>query len=103
MFKLNPNPTFTAAASISVPGSKAPVSIEIEFKHLSKKEIKAYFEGLSGKSDDEALGEIVVGWKGIDSPFSQEALATFLDKYPKSAAELFETFRFELMEARAKN
>lgn len=103
MFKLNPNPTFTAVTPLSVPGSKNPASIEIEFKHLSKKEIKAYFDGLSGKTDDEALGEIIVGWKGIDTPFSKEALETLLDKYPKAAGELFEAFRFELMEARVKN
>jgi len=103
MFKLNPNPTFTAKVPLSVPGSDKLVNVDIEFKHLSRKAIKTYFEGLEGKTDSEALGEIIVGWKGIDETFSAEALECLLDNYPASGGELFAAFRAELMEARRKN
>ena len=43
------------------------------------------------------------GWKGFDSDYSEEALAVLLDNYPAAGGELFEAFRRELMEARAKN
>lgn len=103
MFKLNPNPTFKAKAQITVPGEAKPVAIEVTFKHLTRTKIKAYFEGLEGKSDADALGEILVGWSGVDEDYSPEALAELLDNYPSAAAELFDCFRRELLEARAKN
>lgn len=103
MFKINPNPTFTAKVPLSIPGEAKPAMVDVEFKHLSKKAIKAFFENLEGKSDAESLGEIIVGWKGIDAPFSAETLEKLLDNYPAAGRELFDAFRVELMEARAKN
>ena len=103
MFKITPKTTFTAPVALSVPGEKTAARITVEFKHLSKKAIKAYFEGLEGKTDSEALAEIVVGWEGVDAQFSGEALETLLDNYPAAATELFEAFRSELLEARTKN
>lgn len=103
MFKLTPNPTFTAKVPLSVPGQDKPANVDIEFKHLSRPKIKTYFEGLEGKTDTDALGEIIIGWKGIDEDYSPEALQELLDNYPAAAGELFEAFRKELMEARRKN
>ena len=102
MFKLQPNPTFKAKVDITLPGAQA-AAIEIEFKHLSRSGIKAYFEGLDGKTDAEALGAIIVGWSGIDAAYSAENLAALLDNYPTASVELFDAYRRELMEARRKN
>lgn len=102
MFKLQPNPTFKARAPISIPGHK-PAEIEIEFKHLSREKSREFFENIAGKTDAEALGEIVVGWSGVDQAYSEEALAVLLDNFPSSAASIFETFRRELFEAKTKN
>jgi hypothetical protein len=103
MFKLQPNPTFKAKVSISVAGEKRLPEIEIEFKYLNKEAIKKYFEDIAGKSDAEALSEIIVGWSGVDQPYSAEALTLLVDNYPAAAADLFETFRKELLEAKRKN
>lgn len=103
MFKLNPNPTFNAKVQISVPGVDKPATVDVEFKHLSRSAIKSYFEGIEGKTDAESLSEIIVGWKGVDAPYSKENLDLFLDNYPSSSREMFEAFRRELMEARTKN
>lgn len=103
MFKINPNPTFTAKVQLSVPGQDRRETVDIEFKHLSRKDIKNFFEGIEGKTDAESLGEIIVAWKGIDAPFSAANLEQLLDNYPASARELYEAFRAELMEARQKN
>ncbi len=103
MFKITPKTTFTAAVALSVPGESATARITVEFKHLAKSAIKEFFERLDGKTDAEALGEIVVGWEGVDTPYSQDALAALIDNYPASAGELFDTFRRELLEARRKN
>lgn len=103
MFKLQPKPTFKARVPITVPGETKPAEIEVEFKHMSLEQVRAFFEGLVGKQDADALGEIVVGWSGVDAAFDAEALATLLNNYPSTAAAMFETFRRELFEARRKN
>ena len=103
MFKLNPNPTFTAKVPLSIPGESKRATVDVEFKHLSRKAIQEFFQNLEGKTDAESLAEIIVSWKGIDAAYSAETLATLLDNYPAAGRELFEAFRLELMEARAKN
>ena len=103
MFKITPKPKFNTTVQLSVPGSDKPAAITVEFKHLSKSGLKEYFAGLDGKSDADALAEIITGWQGVDLEFSPEALGQLLDNYPAAAGELFEAFRRELMEARRKN
>ena len=103
MFKITPKTTFTAAVELSVPGETKLAAITVEFRHLAKSAIREFFENLDGKSDAEALGAIIAGWEGVDTPYSPEALATLLDNYPAAAGELFGAFRRELLEARAKN
>jgi hypothetical protein len=103
MFKLQPKPTFKAKVGISIAGAPRPAEIEVEFKYLSKDGIKTYFDGLPGKADSEALSEIIVGWAGVDEPYSIAALEMLLDNYPAAASDLFETFRHELLEGKRKN
>ncbi len=103
MFKLQPNPTFKAAVGISIAGQAAPTEIEVEFKYLTKSKVREFFEKLGGKEDATALAEIIVGWSGIEEPFSKKALATLVDNYPAAAMDLFDTFRRELLEAKRKN
>ncbi len=103
MFKLQSNPTFKAKVDISVAGQARPAEIEVEFKYLSKAAIKEYFDRLQGKDDAEALVEIVVGWSGVDEAYSAESLALLINNYPAAAADLFEAFRRELLEAKRKN
>jgi hypothetical protein len=103
MFKIQPKPTFTAKVSISVPGEAKPATFDAEFKHLGRDGLRAYFEHLEGKTDVDALAEIVVGWSGVDVPYSADALAEMLDNYPTSALAFFDAFRREALEAKAKN
>lgn len=103
MFKLQPNPTFKARVSITIAGQDKPAMVEMEFKHLSREAVREYFETLGGKTDTEALAVIVVGWSGVDQAYSAESLAILLDNYPSAAKSIFDTFRSELFEARAKN
>lgn len=103
MFKLQPNPTFTSQVQISVPGKADQATITVTFKHLSKPQIKTYFEGVQGKTDAEALSEIITDWEGIDAKFNAESLQTLLENYPASGGELYEAFRINLMESRRKN
>ena len=103
MFKLKPNPTFFAPVEISVPGEAEPAKFEVEFKHKSASDLHAYFSNLSGRTDADALAEVIAGWRGVDVPYSAEALADLLNNYPVSAMELFTAYRRELLESRRKN
>lgn len=103
MFKLTPDPTFRASVAITVPGEEQPETIAVDFKHLPKSALRDYFASLDGKSDADALGAIIAGWSGVDTDYSAEALALLLDNYPAAAAEMFEAYRRELLDARRKN
>ncbi|MBZ0106145.1 MAG: phage tail assembly chaperone [Sulfuricella denitrificans] len=103
MFKLTPKPTFWAKVEISIPGQTKPASIEVEFKHLGRDGFKAFFEGLEGKTDAEALGDVVVGWKGVEDEFNMENFELLLNNYPTAPMAFFETFRKESLEAKTKN
>lgn len=105
MFKLQPNPTFSAKVPLSIPGQAKPAEIEVEFKFLTRKKVAEFYERLrtESKEDADALAEIIVGWKGIDEAYSPEALAMLLDNYPAASRDLFASFNRELMESRQKN
>lgn len=103
MFKLQPNPTFKAKVGISIAGQTRPAEIEVEYRYLSKAKVKEFFDNLGGKNDAEALSEIIVSWSGVEEAFSAEALGELVDNYPAASADLFDTFRRELLEAKRKN
>ena len=102
MFKIDPNPTFNAPVSVHVPGQGSG-SFIAEFVYLDKEARKDYFEGLPGKSNLEALAEIVVGWNEMDAPFSHDNLQKLLNKYDTAAKGFFKAFFDELTGAAAKN
>lgn len=103
MFKLQPNPTFFAKVGIPIAGQEKLEIIDVEYKYLTRTALKSYFEGLKGKTDAQALGEIVIGWRIPDVEFSASALETLIDNYPAAAEAFFESFKAELMEAKRKN
>lgn len=103
MFKLQPNPTFKARVSISVPGADTPAALTVEFRHLSRSDLRSYFESLGGRGDADALGEIIADWADIDAKYTPENLAALVNNYPRSAMELFDAYRAELLESRRKN
>jgi len=117
MFKINPNPTFTAKVSLSVPGDAAPVVIDIEFKHKGRAAYAAWWESVptaktgdgARRTDADILDEVMVGWtgplddKGEPVPYSRDALSQLLDNYPASTMEIYEAYRRALWESREKN
>lgn len=103
MFTLQAQPTFWATVRVSKPGSPKPEPLEMEFKWLGRDALKDYLTSLEGRDDDDALSEIVVGWKGVDAEFSKENFSRLLDAYPQSAVAIFSTFRAELLQAKEKN
>lgn len=103
MFKLSPNSSFWAKVPLSVPGAEKQTVIELEFKYLPKTAINTFLHSLEGKKDEEALLEIVLNWKGVDSEFSRENFSALINNYPASALEIFAAYRKETLEAKTKN
>ena len=90
---------------ICSPGSNKPdLVLDVEYRYKSKSALKTYYENMSGKTDEEALDEIIVGWKGKEVPeYSTEAMVDLMERYPAAAAEFFEAYRKELTGAKQKN
>ena len=105
MFALQPKPTFKANVTINTPGGEG--TIKFEFKHMGRKALKSFFEGLgegeNARPDEEAMLDLIAGWDGVDEKFSPEALATLLDNYPGSAKNIFEAYNRGLFEGKQKN
>jgi hypothetical protein len=103
MFKIEPSPTFWTTASILVAGSKKPAEIEVEFRYLNKEARKVFFDSLPSKTNQEALGEIMADWRGVDASFSIENLGRVLDNYTTAADAFYEAFGREVYGVREKN
>lgn len=106
MFVLQPKPTFKAAVTFPIPGG-VEGKITIIFRHKKKKELREFFESLGAegaeRTDADALMELVDSWEGVDEKFSPENLEMLLESYPSAALAMFETYRQEMLEGRAKN
>ncbi len=105
MFKIVANPTFQCKVQISIPGIEKPGTINVEFAHLTRQALKAFYEEMKTSEENDAfhLRKIIVGWSGVDTPYSTEALDDLLDHYPAAARELFAAYSAELMESKRKN
>lgn len=109
MFKLNPNPTFTATVPLTVPGMPEPIEVQITFRHKNKAALRTWVIEGAGKSVETLLHELIVSWtgmqddKGADVPYSLTALTDLLDGYWAAGDEITEAYLTELKESKAKN
>lgn len=104
MFALKPKATFKADVSIPTPFGEGKV--KVEFRHKGRKAFKEYIDTFTaegdaeGRSDADALFEIVENWSGIDSPYNRENLETLLDAYPTAAKQMFAAYNSALFEGK---
>lgn len=111
MFKLVPNPTFTADAAISVPGQAEPARLRMEWRHRSRAELQSWLDQLADKQTDEVdgLDLVIVGWDGAEDqdgetvPYSKERLRQILENYPAAGADLVRSYVRALTESRLGN
>jgi hypothetical protein len=109
MFKIAPNPTFTADVPIPVPGGST-AKLKLVFKHKTREEIREYFARVGGgtdtdaaESDADVLLEILAGWEDVDADFSRDALNLLLENYPAAPRAIFDTYLAELTGQRRGN
>lgn len=105
MFNLEPKPVFWSSVRLTVPGEAEPAAIDLQFAHKPTDQLRRWLDTARDRSigDTETLGEIVRDWRGVDAPFSPDALALLLRNYPAAAAEIFEQYLRALTESRTKN
>ena len=101
-FRLIANPTFWATVLIPAPGTAAQ-PLELEFRHRTRSQLKAFGESLSGRTDDQIVPEMIVSWRGADAEFSPEALVELLEQYPAAAGEIAAAYFREHTAAARKN
>jgi len=104
MFKLQPDPTFTATVMIPQPGGD-PLGLDLEFRHMGRAAfMELATEAQGGRlSDLDAALRLVVGWQNMDAEFSPENLAKLLDNYIPAADAIVQAYRLALMRGRQKN
>lgn len=111
----------SAQVRLTVPGSKEPATVELKFRHTTRRQFRALMDGIKSRTDDtvdpvtrdaDEIGNFLLGWSVPDlpyagltagAPYSRDALESVLDAYPASAQEIFAAFGRELFEARAGN
>lgn len=102
MLKLKANPTFKAKVGIPVPGGEA-AEVEFEFKHMTRDGLNAFLEGAKDMSHEDMLNGLIVGWSGIDVPFSKEAVSDLCQNYMGAPTAIISAYGKELAAARLGN
>lgn len=100
MFKLQPKPTFWARVPITVPGQAKPEIVEMEFRYVPEEERQKL---LSGRTTEDFLLDVVIGWRDVDADFSVDNLKRLFANHARSQLDVLETFNRELFGAREKN
>lgn len=109
MFKLQPNPSFSVAVQIPVPGKDIAPPINFEFKHLGRRALKEFVKNIKEeeKNDDfdplPWLSQVVIGWEGVEKDYSLEAFDELLDQYPGAGFAILSKYVKESTEAKEKN
>lgn len=105
-------PMFDTAAPVSfvMPNVAIPMPGRLPARVIAGLEVKYYhssdWQALIGKQMAAVLlvkEHLVIGWEGMPEPFSQAALAKFLDDFPPAANTIIQTFIAELYGYREKN
>ncbi len=103
MFKLDPNPTFTAPVTGFKPGAGADESIVVTFKYRGRKELETMVAETADKTVLDLLLDVMTGWRDVPLDFTRENVEKLCDLYPAFPSAVLLTYKRELTEARRKN
>lgn len=101
-FKLKANPTFKRTIQIKDLDGNAS-ELKLVMKHMRRSVLKEFSEALTGRSDDDIVADIVVGWEDVDTEFSQDALRELLQEYAGAAALIWIDYQAAYQDAARKN
>ncbi|WP_081471310.1 phage tail assembly chaperone [Methyloversatilis universalis] len=109
MIRLCPAPTFKVDVLLTVPGEEQPGKLELTVRWKSREERVKWIESAQGRTDADALAEVVTDWGGpVDEagqpvPFSVEAFKQLVNGYDQAGKEILEAYLRGHIEGRRKN
>jgi hypothetical protein len=101
MFKLIPDPVFTA--TVLIPNGDAPIPLKLKFIRKSKEDIAEWIEAAANRSDPDSLAEIIDGWVDVDAAYTTDRLKDLLSNYSGAGMAIFKGYLNGLSEAARKN
>lgn len=105
MFKIIPDPTFTADVPLTVPGQKEQVIVGMTFNYKDKAALIDFEKRCIDKdsSVESLIAEIVSGWSGIDTECNAESIKALCANYIMAPSEIITAYNKELVRSKAKN
>lgn len=91
MFKIAPNPTFEHEVKITRADGEVG-SITFEFRHKTTDGMNDFLDRAGSMKPIEWAKEIIVGWKGVDKAFDEDALAELLQNHLAAAEAIFDGY-----------
>ena len=98
---IDANPTFTAQVPIPVHGGD-PVMVAFTFKHRTLAEMDEWVGGREGKTDVDAVLDMIVGWDFVEE-FTPENVARLLQQRIGASLSIFTVYTREIYQAKLKN
>jgi hypothetical protein len=104
MLRLKASPTFKAKVGIPVAGGPS-IEVELEFRHMTRDALNEFLSGpgASDRSYEDTISQIVVGWSGVDAPYSKEAVCDLCQNYLGAPTAILAAYGKELAAARLGN
>jgi hypothetical protein len=99
---LDATPSFPAVVAIPVPGSDTPDKVEFTFKARTRDEYSEWMKNLPGKTNVEAILEVVEGWK-FPFAFTEENVKALDQKYMGAAGAILDKYISEVTQAKLGN
>lgn len=103
-FSLTPSPTFWADVEVPISGD-APEVVQFQFRHRTRDAFDAMAAKIADKtlSIDDAVRDVVVGWRVPGLEFTPDALSTCFQVHPGSPIAIWFGYRKALIEGVRKN
>lgn len=105
MFKIVPDPLFTADVPLTVPGQAETVPVRMTFRYKDKAGLIDFEKRCMDKETavEDLLGEIIEDWNGVDAPCTPDAIKQICAHYVTAPAEIISAFNKELVRSKIKN
>lgn len=98
---LSKNPTFRVRVGIPQAG-EAAVDVLFTFKYRTKKELDEFDASLTGKSNTQAILDMVEGWD-FEEPFTADNVDLLLQKSIGAGVAIHQKYKDELVKVRLGN
>lgn len=107
MFKIIPDPLFTTAVPLTVPGQDEQVKVSMTFKYKDKAALIDFEKRCMDKKTaiDELLCEIIDDWneKEINAKCNKDSIKSICANYVMVPSEIITAYNKELVLSKAKN